>query len=111
MIDSHCHFEQKDFDEDREKLVREMKKELTAIVSVCAHPNDFEKALKISQEHKDFVFLVAGLHPEYVKDFNENQIDSYFQKIEDNKKDIVAIGETGLDFFWIKDHNLQKKQK
>ena len=63
------------------------------------------------REHKDFVFLVAGIHPEYVKDFNENQIDQYFQKIEDNKADVVAIGETGLDFFWTKDHNLQKKQK
>src|SRR5437867_2523047 len=105
MIDSHCHVEQKDFDHDREKLILEWRKELDAIVTVCAHPNDFEKSLKIKEENKDFVFLVAGIHPEYVKEFSENQVDNFFQKIEENKEEIVAIGETGLDFFWIKDHN------
>src|SRR5438445_1186139 len=111
MIDSHCHIEQPDFDLDREKLILEWKKELDAVVTVCAHPDDFEKSLEIAKNHKNFVFLVAGIHPEYVKEFNENQIDHFFQKIEENKKDIVAIGETGLDFFWIKDHNIQQKQK
>ncbi|OYT43642.1 MAG: DNase [Candidatus Aenigmarchaeota archaeon ex4484_56] len=111
MIDVHCHLEQKDFDRDRENIITECKKEMEALIISCAYPHDFEKSLAISEKYKKFVFLTAGFHPEYIRDFTDTQIDGYLKKIEENKKHLVGIGECGLDYYWVKDADQIERQK
>ncbi|MFZ3077451.1 MAG: TatD family hydrolase [Candidatus Aenigmatarchaeota archaeon] len=111
MIDSHCHLEQKDYDKDRDEVIGQCKKELKAVVTSCAHPKDFDLTMQIAEKHKGFVFASAGLHPEYIKELRENEKDELLEKIKQNRKNIFAIGEIGLDYFWVKDRNWQEKQK
>lgn len=111
MIDSHCHLEQKDYDEDRDEIIEKCKKELKALVTVCAHPSDFDLTLKLAEENKNFIFAEAGIHPEYIKEISEKEIEKFIEKIKENKNKIVGIGEVGLDYFWIKENDWQEKQK
>jgi len=111
MIDVHCHLEQKDYDKDRDKVIEKCKKELKAIITSCAHPKDFELTMRMAEKHKNFVFASCGLHPEYIKDVSENETDEYLEKIVENRNKIVAMGETGLDFWWTKEEEWRKKQK
>ncbi len=112
MIDSHCHLEQKEYEKDRDSVVEECKKAgLKAVITSCANPKDFDLSLEIVEKHKGFVYLCTGLHPEYIKEISEKQKDEYLDKIKANRKSIVALGEVGLDFHWVKEKDWQEKQK
>lgn len=111
MIDCHCHLEQKDYDKVREQLIGQCKQKLKAIVTCCAHPRDIELTLKLARENKNFIFCAIGIHPEYIKEINDKEIDNVIKEIEKNKGFISAIGETGLDYYWVKEPEWQEKQK
>lgn len=109
MIDSHCHLETM---ENVKDVVEQSKKAgLRALISVATHPSDFNIGLRLSSEYKDFVFLGAGIHPEFIKEFNEDSINSAFQWLSNNANSLVGIGEQGLDYFWVREAKLREKQK
>ncbi|MFH8086829.1 MAG: TatD family hydrolase, partial [Candidatus Aenigmatarchaeota archaeon] len=85
--------------------------ELKAIITCCAHPKDFDLTLSLVEKYKGFVFACMGIHPGYIKEISEEEKESFIEKIKLNKDRIVGIGETGLDFFWIKEENFQEKQR
>lgn len=111
MIDSHCHLEQPDYDKDRDDFIEHLKKELKAIVTSCAKPEDFEKTLEIVERHKGFAFACIGLHPEHIRNITEKELEIFLERIKLNKDKIVGIGEIGLDFYWVKERIDQEKQK
>jgi len=111
MIDIHCHLEQPDFSKDRDEIIETCKKELKAVITCCAHPRDFDLTLQLTEKYKNFVFATCGIHPEYIKEVSEKEIDECIEKIKQNKEKIVAIGETGMDKFWIQEVDWQVKQK
>ncbi|MBU5575131.1 MAG: TatD family hydrolase [Candidatus Aenigmarchaeota archaeon] len=110
MIDSHCHLEQKEFDSILDKTIENCKNEgIKAIITCCAHIKDFEKTIEIVKKFPNYVFATAGIHPEYISEIKESEKDEYLEKIK--KEKIVGIGEIGLDYFWCKDKDLQRKQR
>lgn len=111
MIDVHCHLEQRDYDNDRENVIERCKKELKAIITSCAHPDDFEKTIEMVKKNKNFIFASVGIHPEYIGEFDDKKIEEFIEKIRDNKQFFVAIGEIGLDYNWVKEKDLQERQK
>ncbi|MEM5874878.1 MAG: TatD family hydrolase [Candidatus Aenigmatarchaeota archaeon] len=111
MIDAHCHIEQKDFDDDRDLVIGNCKKGLKAIVTSCCHLNDFQKTLNIVKKYNNFVFACFGLHPEYIKEISEKDIEMFFSLVKENIDYVKAIGEVGLDYFWIKEDYWRNKQK
>ncbi len=111
MIDCHCHLEQKQYQENREKIIQESKKELKAIVTCAAHPKDIQLTIDLTKKHKKFIFAALGIHPTYIKEITEQEIEAAIKEIKKNKDNIVAIGETGLDYHWIKEPEAREKQK
>lgn len=111
MIDCHCHLEQKDYDTDRKQVIEQCKQQLKAVITCCAHSKDIDLTLDITKKHSGFVFCTIGLHPEYIKEITDQDIETTIKAIEQNKDLIVAIGEIGLDFHWIKEPELREKQK
>lgn len=111
MIDSHCHVEWESYDSDRDELITRWKTQLRAVVSSCSRPQDFDKALGIATKHSGFVFISAGFHPEFMKEISDAQKKAYLEKVRKNKDRIVAIGEVGLDYDWIKEPAEQEKSR
>ncbi len=112
MIDVHCHLEQKDYDKDLDKVIESCKKgSLKAVITSCPNPRDFDKTLEIASKYNGFVFPCFGLHPEYIKEFSEKDVDEYLEKLKENKDKMVGFGEVGLDFHWIRESSWQQKQK
>src|SRR3989344_6023453 len=112
MIDSHCHLEQKDYSKDLDAVIDRCKKAgIKALVSSCPDPRDFDRALEIAQKYKGYVFLAAAIHPEYIKEFSQKDIDNFFETLRENKEKLVGIGETGLDYFWVQEPEWREKQK
>lgn len=111
MIDVHCHLEQDDYSSDRDEVIEKCRKELKAVITSCAHPKDFDLTMRIVEKYNGFVFASVGIHPEYIKEVSEREIDELIEKIKQSKDRIVAVGEVGMDKFWIKEPEWQQKQK
>lgn len=110
FFDSHAHFDDEKFEEDRYEIIEKCYKEgISNIITAGYSAKSSEDALSIANKY-DFIYCIAGVSP---NDINENieKIDEAIEKIENiakNKK-VVAIGEIGLDYYWNKENsNLQK---
>jgi TatD DNase family protein len=111
MIDCHCHLESKDYDKDREQVIEKCKQQLKAVITCSAHPKDLDFTFSLVERHRNFIFASAGIHPEYIKEIREKDLESFFEKVKSNREKIVSLGEIGLDYFWTKESQLQEKQK
>lgn len=111
MIDCHCHLEQKQYNKEREQIITDAKKELRALVTCSAHPKDIPLTIQLTKKYPSFIFAVLGIHPTYIKETTEKEINEAIKEIKNQKDNIVAIGETGLDYHWIKEPGAREKQK
>jgi TatD DNase family protein len=67
--------------------------------------------MQMLEKYSNFVFATFSIHPIYVKEINEKQKDEFFDLINENKDKLNGIGETGLDYYHVKEDSWQKKQK
>lgn len=111
MIDAHLHLEQKDYDGSRDDLIKEWKKKLKFLVTVCASTKDWMKTKSFVDEYKGFVFAVAAIHPQYIGKIKQKEIDDFIKLLKKEKKYLAGIGECGLDYHWVKDEKLREKQR
>jgi len=110
FFDSHAHFDDEKFNEDRYELIEKCYKEgITNIVTAGYSAKSSLEALNIANKY-DFIYSTAGVSPNDIDETIE-KIDENIKKIESIAKDkkVIAIGEIGLDYYWNKENsNLQK---
>jgi TatD DNase family protein len=97
MIDTHCHLTDKRFDKDREPVLqRAVEAGVTHFVEIAYAPAIVPRAHDLARLHPN-VFLCVGVHP---SESAKVPID-YLDELRDHGRHarVVAIGETGLDFF------------
>ena len=97
-FDSHAHYDDKRFDEDREALLQELP--LSGVEYVINSASDMESSLtsiELSEKY-DYIYAAVGVHPHEVKNMKESDIEG-LRKLSTHKK-VVAIGEIGLDFYY-----------
>ena len=111
MIDCHCHLEQSDYDRDRETIIEKCRRDLQAVITSCGHPKDLNSTLDLVTKFGRFIYATAAIHPQYVREFSEIEIESFIDNIKKRREKIVGVGETGLDYYWIKEANRREEQK
>lgn len=110
MIDTHCHVDFKDFNKDREEVVKRAKKKLNAIINSGATLGGNRRTLKLVEEYKGFIDGTLGFHPVDASKADKSIIEEAFKEIHENIDKVVAVGETGLDFYHIDNNESRKKQ-
>lgn len=109
IIDTHAHYDDERFDEDRDELLLSMReKGVEAIVNASASLKGCYDSLALAEKY-DFMYFLAGIHPSDALDL---EIDGNFDKIKGmamhNK--CVSVGEIGLDYYWDEpERSIQKK--
>jgi TatD DNase family protein len=106
-IDSHAHLTISSVvDRVEEVLERAQQKRVFHIVNICIDAPGLEKGLHLSQRHP-WVFNAAATTPHDV----EKEGDAFFPLVREaaKKGQLVAIGETGLDYHY--EHSSREKQK
>jgi TatD DNase family protein len=100
LVDSHCHLDFPDFADDFSQLLDLMQKnEVACAVCIGVNLEDFPRVLSLAEAHP-FIFASVGVHPEAV-DVREPTVSELVRLAQHPK--VIAIGETGLDYYWHKD--------
>lgn len=103
MIDIHCHLTFTQYDTDRENVIAASKRSLSGVVISGVEPADAKKAVALASVHRGFIFLTLGLHPIHVEEQSDHDLEAYAEYISEHKRELVGIGEIGLDYYWIRD--------
>ena len=111
FLDSHAHLDDEKFDEDREEIIEQIKKEgITKLISAGYSLEGSKKAVELSKCY-DFIYATCGISPNDIPQ-TEEELWIMLEEIEKmtklNKK-VVAIGEIGLDYHWNQENKDMQK--
>lgn len=97
LIDTHCHLDFEDFRPDRNDVIERSRMEgVDFIINVGSSMQGTRDSIEIAERY-DFIYAAAGIHPHEADGIKDRDIE-LFKKFFD-KKDIVAVGEIGLDYY------------
>ena len=108
IFDTHAHYDDKAFDEDREALLEALPKGgVGRVVNVGSTIASCEKCLELSDRYP-YVYAAIGVHPSESEPMNEEVFEKL--KLQCMHPKCVAVGEIGLDYYWPEpDAAIQKK--
>lgn len=114
FFDSHSHYNDEKFDEDREEIIKDTY-ESGVTKFVCAGYNIESSlfSLELSKKY-DFIYSICGISPNDIPQSEEElwkDIAKITKIVKENKsKKLVAIGEIGLDYYWNKKNKELQKE-
>lgn len=108
IIDTHAHYDDEQFDPDRDELLGSMAAGgIGLIVNAGSTLESWGKIKKLTEDYP-FIYGAVGIHPDEVGGLTEEHM-SEMERLLDLDK-IAAVGEIGLDYYWDNEsHDIQKK--
>lgn len=103
LVDSHCHLDFPKLAENLPQLFDLMQKnEVRCAVCIGVTLEDFPRVLSLAEASSGIPHILAtvGVHPE-TTDVREPAVEDLVELAQHPK--VIAIGETGLDYYWHKD--------
>lgn len=107
IFDTHAHYDDDAFDEDRDTLLGEIfSSGICCITDVGASVKSSKSAVALSKKWLQ-IYAAVGVHPDSTADMTEEDIETLRSLAQEKK--VVAIGEIGLDYYW--DNSPREVQK
>jgi TatD DNase family protein len=115
LIDTHCHLNFDDFNNDRDEIIGRCLDNDIWLINIGVNYKTSQEVIEIAQKYDKGVYATVALHPHDVTGYEKREKEDFdydkFLKLAKNKK-VVAIGETGLDYaFCENDEKAQKLQQ
>ena len=107
-IDTHCHIDGEEFDEDREAVITRARE--AGVCKVMVPTIDLassERIIKLCSQYPDYLYPMVGLHPEEVRVDWREQLAAIKSHLEPR---VIAIGEVGLDFYWSREFEGEQQE-
>jgi TatD DNase family protein len=120
LIDTHAHICFDSYDKDRpEMMSRAYDSGVFKIVHPCCSVSEIPTLLKLTEEYdginKIDLYTALGVHPSEISTWDNNSANEIEQHLISNinnpNSKIKAIGETGLDYFHVKEIDEQNRQR
>lgn len=108
IFDTHAHFDDERFDNDREELFNYLNSSqgVGGIINCGCDIPSSEKSISFAKKFP-FIYAAVGFHPEYAAN-NECDLAKLEELLKEEKT--VAVGEIGLDYYWDKEHKEKQKE-
>lgn len=98
LFDSHAHYDDEKFDDDRDKLIKRVHLSgVEFILNVGADIVSSFSTLELTKKY-DFIYGAAGVHPHAASQMKDEDFDTLKKLLLDPK--MVAVGEIGLDYHY-----------
>ena len=96
LVDSHCHLNFEPMGDDLDGVIeRAIANNVSHMLCVAVNLEDYPQVLNIARTYPN-IFASVGVHPCY-QDVHEPTVEELIELAQDEQ--VVAIGETGLDYF------------
>ncbi|MDD5155583.1 MAG: TatD family hydrolase, partial [Candidatus Omnitrophica bacterium] len=97
LVDTHCHLDFPEFDQDRDQVIRRAKDSgIEYIVNIGSGLAASQKSCELAQSY-GFIYAACGIHPHDADKVDEKMLGAL--KLLAKREKVVAIGETGLDYY------------
>lgn len=110
IFDTHAHYDDDAFDEDRDSLLASMKEGgVGTILNACASVDGLQDTVALTEKYP-FIYGAVGVHPDDADKMTQETLDE-IRRISRMEK-FLAIGEIGLDYYWHKEkeeHRIQQE--
>lgn len=108
IFDTHAHYDDEAFDEDREALLESLPRQgIARVVNVGASLASCKSTLELMEKY-NYIYGAIGVHPSETAELEEEN----FKWLEEwcRHEKCVAVGEIGLDYYWDEpERDIQKK--
>jgi len=106
IIDTHTHLDNDKFKDDVDEVIkRAIEHNVKKFIIPAADPKDLPRALELAEKYDDIYFGV-GVHPVDIDKYEDKLLTDYI-----NHPKCVAVGEIGLDYYWVKEAIQRQKQQ
>jgi len=106
LIDSHTHVQLKQFNPDRDEVIKRALEKEIWMVNVGTTRKDSQAAVDLCDAYPEGVFATIGQHPD------EREVFDYDWYVKTGKHaKVVAIGECGLDYFRVEPHLFNEERE
>lgn len=108
IFDTHAHYDDEAFDQDRDILLRELPAQgISRVVNIGASLASSEKSLELAEQY-DYIYAAVGVHPSETGELGKMSMDKLRRLCVHER--CVAVGEIGLDYHWEEpDREMQKE--
>ena len=108
IFDTHAHYDDEAFDEDRDTLLAQLPAEgIAKVVNIGASLASCRRTLELMEQY-DYIYGAIGVHPSDTVELNEEHMQWLREACGHEK--CVAVGEIGLDYYWDEpERDIQKK--
>lgn len=98
-FESHAHYDDKRFREDREELLGELlpASGVNHVINIGCDVKSSEMSIRLADRY-DYIYAAVGVHPHELYDMSSQTI-AKLKKLSEHPK-VVAIGEIGLDYYY-----------
>jgi len=104
FFDSHAHYNDEKFDEDRDEMIAKAHQDgISKVVCAGYSIESSKKAIEIAEKY-DFIYATVGISPNDLEDTNGVAL------LAAQHPKVVAIGEIGLDYYWNKENKELQKE-
>ncbi len=123
LTDTHCHLDFNKFDDDRDAVIqRAIEAGITRMLIPALELNSSLAVIKLAESHPN-LYAAIGFHPTDLDKWNESSIENLRELILPHPEslsrrergwgegEIIAIGEIGLDYYWIKEPDKRAQQR
>lgn len=98
ILDSHAHYDDGWFDEDRDSVLGSLpQKGVCGIVNNSVDIENAKRVIALAEKY-DYIYAAVGIHPENLENLPDDYLDQIARLTKHPK--VVAVGETGLDYHW-----------
>ena len=98
IFDTHAHYDDEAFNEDREELLNSLAVHgIETVVNIGASIQSTKNTLQLMKQYP-FIYGAVGVHPSETGELNDSLME-WLKHVAKEPK-VVAIGETGLDYYW-----------
>lgn len=137
LFDSHAHYNDEKFNEDRDQIIRDIYNSgVTKLICAGYNVESSKKAVEIANAY-DYIYSIVGISPNDIPETSKTEVKEdlnlltieqvqkrqksnenfdmvlneqigQIKKLAKNQK-VVAIGEIGLDYYWNKENKQEQK--
>ena len=109
IFETHAHYDDDRFDEDRDKILKSLPEAgIGIVVNSGASVESTRDTIELAKKYAH-VYAAVGIHPSEIAELDEAFFD--WMRAQTAWEKTVAIGEIGLDYYWDKEPEVQERQR